>query len=420
MDTVFFLLILILLGFSAFFSSSETALFSLSTIKLKAYLHDADPRKRLIAHLVLHPRDLLVTVFMLNTLVNILLQNVASSMIGESYGWFEKVVFPLVLTLIIGEIIPKYYGLQYNISISYFCAPLISWLQDFLKPLRVLIVYITTPISRKLFFFLEKEKEISRDELKHVLQTSETQGVLKPDETVLVWGYLDLQESSVKELMRPREDILSYEIHEPLSKLTHLFAEKRKSYIPVYEKEINNILGIISAKQYFLNHQQIASPKDIQLFLRRPFYVPENMSGKALLRRMQRLGQTLAVVVDEYSSIAGVVSFDDILEVAIGKSTEEKDTKPLYSQAGEGKIIASGKLELSVINEFFNTSLTSEKNMLTLGGWLTEKLGDIPKSGQQYQTDVLFFQVLSADQNRVRRVYIRKSGRLSEASKKKK
>ncbi len=409
MDLSFYLaLFIFLLGFSAFFSSAEAALFSLSTIKLRAYENDPNPRKRLIASLVFQPRDLLVTIFMLNTLSNILLQNVASSMVGTSGGWLGKVAIPLILTLIFGEILPKYYGLQYNTAAAYLFAPIINWFQNILKPIRKWIINITAPISRSLFFFFKKEEEISKDELQHVLKTSEAQGVLKPEETELVWGYLDLQDSSVKEIMRPREDMLCYEINEPLTKLTHLFSEKKKSHIPVYEKEIDNILGIISAKQYFLHHDQIEKQRGIQALLARPFYVPENITARVLLRKMQKKGQTFAIVVDEYGTIAGLVSLDDILELAIGKLTDESKQNALYTVAGDNEIIASGKLELSTFNEHFGLDLTSGSNMVTISGWLIEQLGDIPKSGQKYQFGPLLFQILSADPQRIRRIYIRK------------
>jgi putative hemolysin len=401
---IFFLLILLLC--SAYFSSSETALFSLPSTKVKAYRRDPDPRKRLVAHLILQPRDLLVTVFMLNTLVNILIQNVASSMFVE--GWLFKVGFPLTVTLIFGEIIPKYFGLQHNSALAYAFAPSIQFLQRFLSPVRRFVVTITAPISRGIFFFLKKEESISREELQHVLKTSEAHGVLKPEEAELVWGYIDLQESLVREVMRPREDFVSYEINEPLTKLNWFFGEKKKSQIPVYEKEIDNILGIISAKQYFLHQREINSSDALRKRLARPFYIPENTSVRLLLRRMQEKKEAMAIVVDEYGSIAGLITQDDILEEVIGKSTAESSQNALYTRSGENEIIASGKLELSDFDEIFNVDLESESHHVTLGGWLTEKIGDIPKSGQKYKSNEFLFQILAADPNRVRRIYVRR------------
>ncbi len=409
MEIILFIIFLVsLLICSAYFSSAETALFSLSTAKIKSYHQDANPRKKLIASLVLHPRDLLVTVFMLNTLVNILMQNVFSHLFGEEGSWLKKVIIPLVIILILGEIIPKYYGLQHNVKLAQLFAPSIHLLQNFLKPVRRIIIAITLPLSRRLFFFLKKEQEISREELQHVLKTSEAQGILQSEEADLVWKYLDLQKASIKELMCPKEDILCFEIHEPLSKLVYLFTEKRKSYIPVYQTNLDNLMGIISAKKFFLYHHQIKTPQDLQKILSKPLFVPENTAALSFLRRMQTHKTTFAVAVDEYGTIAGLITLDDILEAIIGTSLNENEKNPLYVRSGENEIIANGKLELTIINALFNTYLSSENNMVTLGGWLTEKIGDLPKNGQKYTSDGLLFHIVSVDPNRVKRVYIRK------------
>lgn len=405
--TLFIAVLLLLLTWSAYFSSSETALFSLSSTKVKAYRDSTDPRKRLIARLIMQPRDLLVTVFMLNSLINILIQNVTSSMfVGGS--WLYKVGLPLFLTLIIGELIPKYFGLQHNVTLSYWFAPSINFFQNILAPVRKFIIAITAPISRRLFFFLKKEQSISKEELQHVLKTSEAHGVLNVEEASLIWGYLDLQESLVRELMLPREDFLSLEINDPLTKLTYFFAERKKSQIPIYEKEIDNLLGIISARQFFLHHHEITQSSDLKKWLTRPFYVPENTPVRILLRRLQEQKESMAIAVDEYGSVAGLITQDDILEGIVGKSSVEAQQNVLFTRSGENEIIASGKLELSVFDEIFNVDLESTSTMNTLGGWLTEQFGDIPKSGQKYKTEDFLFQILAADPNRVRRVYVRK------------
>ena len=116
----------------------------------------------------------------------------------------------------------------------------------------------------------------------------------------------------------------------------------------------------------------------------------------------------MAIVVDEYGSISGVVTLEDLVEVVVGQITDRRDEKILYTKAGEDVIIASGKMELAEFEEIFDVHLDSENNMATIGGWLMEKLGDIPKEGTKFVTDEFLFHVLSSDQKRIRRVYIRK------------
>lgn len=409
MELIFPTFILLFLTFSSgFFSASETALFSLPSTKIKAYQTNPDPRKRLISKLVLKPRDLLVTVFMLNTFVNILLQNTVSHLSGPTAGLMLKVGVPFVIMLLFGEVIPKYIGLKNNVGLSHAVAPTINFLQNLLQPLRKIIINVTAPISHVLFFFLHKEKDISKEELKHVLKTSEEYGVLHPDEGELVWGYLNLQDATVKELMRPRADILYYDLEDPITKLTHLFVEQECSRVPVCENSLDKLLGIITAEQFFLHRHSLSTSQELIHFLDKPLYVPETTPAMTLLRRFDESKQEIAIVVDEYGSISGLITREDLVEVVVGEISDLRDTKDLYTRAGANEIITSGRLELSEFNELFDMNLESESNMVTIGGWLVEQLGDIPKTGTKVELHNLLFQVLAADPNRIRRLYIRK------------
>jgi putative hemolysin len=402
------LLIAVLLFFSGLFSASETALFSLSSLKVKTYKQDKDPRKQLIAHLLASPRDLLVTIIMLNVTINILVQNVSSSLFGESSNWALNVGVPLALTLMLGEVVPKSIGLVNNAKIAYRVAPVLSFLQKLLLPIRRVLVVSTNYISRVLFFFLRKEQEISIDELQHALRTSRKYGVLHEDEAELVRGYLALQESTVKETMRPREEVLFFDLDEPLSKLMHLFVDQECSRIPVCDKGLDQIIGIVTSRLFFLHREEIHAIEDLKLIYEKPFFVPETVAAKTLLRQFYDRQESFAIVVDEYGSVSGIIALEDLVETVIGEIADRRDEKNLYTQSGEDVIIASGKMELAELEKIFDVTLASENNMVTIGGYLTEKLGDIPKSGSKYMTNDFLFHVLAAEPTRVRRVYIRR------------
>lgn len=398
----------VLLFFSGLFSASETALFSLSSLKVKTYKQDKDPRKQLIAHLLSSPRDLLVTIIMLNVAVNILVQNVTASIFEEESSWLLNVGVPLALTLFLGEVIPKSLGLVNNVRISYRMAPIIQFLQTVLMPIRRLLVGVTNHISRILFFFLRKEQEISIDELQHALRTSRQYGVLNEDEAELVRGYLALQESTVKERMRPREEVLYFDLDEPLTKLMHLFVDQECSRIPVCDKGLDQIIGVVTSRLFFLHRQQIQTLDDLKTILERPFFVPETIPAKTLLRQFYDRQDSFAIVVDEYGSVSGLVALEDLVETVIGEIVDRRDEANHYTISGEDVIIASGKMELADLERIFDVSLVSENNMVTIGGYLTEKMGDIPKSGSKYTTDDFLFHVLASEPTRVRRVYIRR------------
>jgi len=407
-NLLFGVLLLIFTLFSGYFSLALIALFSLSPAEVKLFAEDPDKRKRLAVALLSQPRDLLVTLLFYDIAANILIQNTAANLFGDASSWSLKVGVPLLLTLILGEILPKIIAFPFHTQIACHVAVPVMFLHKLLGPLRRLITRVTTQLSRILFFFLKKEKEISTEELQVLLRSSENYGILSREEAKLVQGYLSLTEITVKERMRPRHEILYYDLSEPLSKLIYLFVEKECSRIPICEGDIQNMHGILSAKRFFLNRGQINESKDLISFLKKPYYVPETIVVRTLLRHFFQRKEEMAIVIDEYSTITGLITQEDLFEIVVGEIADRRDEKIRYTPAGKDVIIASGKFELSEFEELFHVQLPSENNMVTLGGWLTEQLGNIPKSGTKFIWKNFLFQVLAADPNRVRRVYIRR------------
>jgi len=402
------LLLILFTLFSSFFSLSQIALFSLSSTELKLYKQEKDYRKKLIAKLLAKPRDLLVVILFCDIGANILIQNTSANIFGKYATWFLKVGVPLAITLLLGEMIPKTLGISYNRAVARFVAPMISWLQKVLLPLLRVMTYLTTYISRVLFFFLRKEQEISKEELRHVLQHSKQSGILSVEETKLISGYLALTDCTVKERMHPRDEILYYNIHDPISKLIFLFVDKECSRVPICEEDLQSMRGILSAKTFFLHRNKITKGEDLLAFVEKPYYVPETILARTLLYQFFHNRKVMGIVVDEYGSIAGLITEEDLFEIVVGEITDSRDEKTLYTTAGKDVIITSGKFELSAFAELFHVTLPSENNIATIGGWLTEQLGDIPKSGTKYEWNGFLFQILAADPNRIRRLYIRR------------
>jgi putative hemolysin len=402
------LLVFILLSLSAIFSASETALFSLSALKIKTYKQNNNPKKRLVSKLLTTPGELLTTILIVNVAATILIQNILASMFENKFNWILNVGIPLAITLILGEIIPKSIGLVYNTKIAYRVAPLITIFQKTLLPLRKILAAATNYLCRILFFFLKKEQKISIDELRHALQASYKQGFLHKEETELIQGYLTLQDSTVKELMCPREDVLFFDINDSISKLMHLFIDEECSRIPVCNNTFDELLGIMTSRLFFIHKEKIQTSNDLLSVLEKPFFIPETVSAKNLLRQFYSRKNSFAIVVDEYRSISGIVSLEDLVETVIGEIVDRRDEKSLYIHSGKDTIIAHGKMEISEINKILNLSLESQNNMITISGFLIEQLGDIPKTGTKYSTPDCLFRILSADHTKIRRIYIQK------------
>ncbi|MCX6987609.1 MAG: hemolysin family protein [Chlamydiae bacterium] len=409
MSTIFLIILLIFfLLCLGLFSGAETALFSLSALQIKSYKNDPDKRKRVLFNLLSQPRELLITLIILIIIASILVQNTISSLVGEHAGWGMTVGIPLALNLILGEVIPKSLALQNNTKLSYKIAPCLLLLQQFFYPIRKVLSWTTNFLIKICFFFLKKEDEISIDQLKHALKTSREHGIIHADEAELVRGYLNLEKFHVKELMRPRDEILYYDLDEPLEQLIHLFVDQECSRILICRQGIDTLQGLISSRLFFLHKAELSSSSDLLPILKKPFFVPEAMTAESLMQQMYQKQESLAVVVDEYGSISGIIAFEDLVEVVVGEIVDRRDTKSLYTKSKSDVIIASGKLELSELEEIFPVTLYSPNNMVTIGGWLTEQLGDIPKAGIKYITNDFLFHVLASDATRVRRVYIRR------------
>lgn len=394
---------------SAFCSGSEVALFSLSLHKVDSFSTSSDPIKRRIATLLASPKELLVTIFILNSVVNILLQNVASSLFEETHSWLYKVVFPLVLTLVLGEVLPKYFSLRYNEPLAYKVGPAVEWLHRKIGWVRRLTIALIMPVSRGLFFFLQREKPMSREEVIYALSKAEEQQVITPEEKELSIGFLELLDKDIGDCMRPREDLLLWDSASPLEELRQLLLEGGEPVL-VVEGGLEKVLGLISGESYFLHepHLEGGSPKKLTRYLKKPLYVPEQGSARALLCRFYREKEESAIVVDEYGNVVGIVGLEDLAEEVIGQIADSGE-KMSYAYAGPQQLIVSGRMEIEELNRILAIDLESEQ-MATIGGWLSEQLDAIPKVGTKYEKDQLFFHVLEASPSRIQRVYIKQLG----------
>lgn len=408
MSILLITILILLVICSGVLSGSETALFSLSKLKADVYEKDKSYKKRLVARLLKNPHELLVTILMANVAVNICVQNVVAMMVGNYSSWWLTIGTPFALTLIFGEVIPKSLGMSYNTKISPQIAPPIYGLKIIMMPFRLILTKISKGIAHFFFFFLRKDPDISLIELQHALETSQEKGVISLDESKLVQGALEVNDILIREVMCPRTDILYYSIHDPLDRLLHLFVDEECAQVPVIEDDINSVIGIITSSLYFLYREQIHQTKDLRKFLKKVSFIPEVAQARKLLGQFQKTEETIAMVVDEYGQISGLVTKEDIIEVIIGQIADKRDEKQLYTWQSNDVIISSGKLEMRALEEIFSVELLSSDNMVTLGGFLTEKNGDIPKSGFTYQEGNLLFRVLSSSDTRVQRVYIRK------------
>jgi putative hemolysin len=401
-----FLLIFLAVLFLIFLSISETSLFSLSSFTIKMYATDKNTRKKIIAYLLERPSELLVTILILSVFFDILIQNMFSSFFKHS-SWAIKIGIPLILTLFLGEILPKSVAFANNKKVAYKVAPFMSFLFKIIKPFRLFFTLVTEHASRAIFFFLKKEKPISLEELKYLLQTSQKSGILNIDEVELIEGCLKLQNTLVKEYMRPKEEIFFYDIDDNIANLMSIFTDKGYSRVPVCKHGLEKVLGIISLKRFFFGQSNIKNKEDLKKYLKKPFYVPESTSSWSLLSHLRDKNEDLALVVDEYGSISGIITQEDLVESVIGEIIDKKD-KQKYNMSND-VVIASAQMDIKDLEDVFHVSLPRKGSSITIGGWLLDQMGEIPLAGTQFSTKDFFFYILASSSKKIEKIYIRRN-----------
>lgn len=398
------LVIIVLLSFSAFLSAAETSFFSLSSYTVDAYKGGEDQRHKMIAKLLSHPRELLVTIMIMNIFCSILIQNAVSNLYANTFSWLLKVGLPFILILFFGEILPKSIALMNNKAIAYRIAPFLKVASKILGPFRLFLTKFTGYISKILFFFLRKDQPLSTEEIELILSSSRESGILSSDEYEFIDGYFNLHKVTAKEVMVPKEEILFYNINDPISKLLSMFVDKKLSKIPVCNNSLDKLIGIISARRFFFYQDKISDNGHLPIFLKSPFFIPESTKAFMLFSQLREKDESIAIVVDEYGSIIGMVREEDLVKQLVGALKEEGRE---YSRAGQNEIIASGKLGIDEFESIFDVKLKRKLNS-TIGGWLIEQMEDIPQAGQKYYTERFLFYVLSSSPNKVKRIYVRK------------
>jgi len=209
--------------------------------------------------------------------------------------------------------------------------------------------------------------------------------------------------------MTPRNEIVSFEVNTPLSDLYGAIKEKEYSRIPIYAGKKENVIGILYPKDLIIARSRGVEEIKLGNYLRQPYFVPETMKASRLLKQFLRRKIHIALVVDEYGGLSGLITLDDLIEEIVGEIREKGETTPAYEVLDENSIKIKGRVELEFINEEFGLDLKSRKNV-TLGGYLCEKTGRIPPPGEIWREGGLEFEVLNLKQNRVGEVIVRQAG----------
>lgn len=393
---------------SGFFSSTETALFSLSKLDRRK-LKERFPRASAwVLELLEKPRRTLGTILIGNLIVNTSAAAMATLLAVEYLGE-EKLglamVFFTVLFIVVCEAIPKIIAVRNKIRISLITAIPLRFFAYVFTPLRLLMRFITEKIVSMLVREkVEQPDLISENELKVLVKIGEEEGVFRRQERFMIQKLLDLGERPVKDIMTPRTDVIGLDIES--SEETHAMTIKNNHYrhMPVFQESLDNILGVVTGLEYLL-----AEPRpQVKDILKKALFVPESKRIDDLLETFRTHDERFAVCVDEYGGTAGIVTQEDVLEEIFGEFYDEyASIENPVRQLGAGTHVVEGKISLQDFNAYFLSNLESEEST-TLGGYLLEKMGEVPVRSAKYETEDFEFTVQSMIRQRIQHVLVRK------------
>lgn len=402
-----FIIIVTLLIFSAFFSASETAVFSLTKFQLKRIQTSYPIQGKRLAFLLDKPRRTLITLLVGNTVVNVMATSAATiigiTLFGDT-GVGIAILFMTFILITFGEVTPKIFAIKNAQSLSAIIATPLDLFAKLIFPIRRLIKIITDSIISSLIGKeSSSEPYITEGELKTLISIGEREGIINEDEKEMIRAVFEFTNRAVNEIMVPRVDIVAYDINKDVDMLVTTMKESKHIKIPIYQNTVDKIIGYVDTKEFLLGPRN-----DIKSFLKQILFVPQTKRINELLMDFQTKRIYISVVIDEYGGTAGLVTLEDILEEIVGDIQDEFDKEEKSFEAiGDGALRFSAGVSLKDVDEKLNTYIHTTK-VQTLGGLVLYLFGRIPQKGDTVTYKDVTLTIDEVKDNRVKSVIIKK------------
>jgi putative hemolysin len=401
--------LIILIGLSAFFSSSETALISLSKIRLRTMVEEDVKNADIVSNLIDKPNKLLGAILIGNNVVNIGASALATSIAIEYFGSKGVAISTIVMTLLLlifGEVTPKSLAAQNSESASLKVAKPIYFITIILKPFVTVLTIITNGIIRLLGGNVsEKQPLITEEELKSIVNVSHEEGVLEGDERQMIYNVFEFGDSQAKDVMTPRTNMAAVSIESSYCDLVEFLKEENFSRIPVYEEDIDDIVGIMHIKDliFYMDNKENFSLRDII----RPAYFTYEFKPTVELFDDMRLNRfPIAIILDEYGGTAGMVTTEDLVEEIVGEIKDEYDEEHEDIEViKEDEYLVDGSTKIDLLNEMIGTNIESE-DFDSVGGFVIGILGRFPEEDEIIEYVNIKFIVEKIEKNRIEKLRV--------------
>ncbi|HTY41171.1 MAG TPA: hemolysin family protein [Thermoanaerobaculia bacterium] len=405
--TLYVIAFLLSLALSAFFAGSETALVALGRIDLQRLREKGDRRGALIRSLKAHTPRLLAVILIGQNLfmsaASASATTLATGWFGVRYGVPASVVFSTLALFVFAEMTPKAIGAASPVSVSRAVVVPLSWMMKFLAPIAEVCVRLTNRVLAVLGVS-QANQSLTEEELKSVFNLGADEGVIHREETRLLHKVVEFGDKTVRDIMVPRTKIVALPETASFADLKALLREQKLSRLPVYRGSIDNIVGILHAKDLFDLSDAEEESFELARYLDAPFLVPEFKRAEDLFREMRRRRTHMAIVVDEHGGTAGLVTIENAIEELLGPIQDEYDEEhPGFLAAGERTYLLDGSLRLDELEEQFGIRLPRDEAE-TIAGHLMLRFGRIPRKGDRWKGRFADFIVEEATPTAIRKV----------------
>jgi CBS domain containing-hemolysin-like protein len=412
MPTQLIFLVLCLL-LSAFFSSSETALFSISKIRALHMAKEGTRFDRLIMRMKEDSHGLLTTILIGNNLVNIGGSALATAIVMEQFHSNAVGIATGIMTfliLVFGEIIPKSFATQNNLLVARIVIYPLYWLSKLFLPIIAVLNFIPKVLGN-----YSSQPAVTEDELMTMVEVVEEGGEIKEEERELISNIFEFDDTSSSEIMTPRVDMYIIDVDDPLD--IKAILESGFSRIPVIEENIDNVVGILNIKDLFARYHERCITKDVSAFdvrtiMREPFFVPESKKIDSLLHEFKQMKSHIGIVIDEHGGVEGLVTMEDVLEELVGEISDETDQlDPHLVRLKDKRWIVLGKADIDEINKNLGLSIDDSSDYDTFSGYILDRMGRIPDVGESIDIVPYTATVKEKDGNRIKTFMLKKEVR---------
>ncbi len=410
--TVDIIVIFILLLFSAFFSSAEAALLSLTDLHLHKMKSDRYPFLDFVVKLLEKPRRLLITIVTSNEAVNASISIFAASffigLFGASGQWISILVTSALLFLV-GESIPKTFGVTYPMIISSAVSPLLLAISRLESPIVNALEKTPSLILRRLGPKKIRDADIlMEDEFKTLIDISSMEGVVDESQKELIKRIFELGDKPVTDIMIPRVEMFCLSLNMPVEEIIAQVVKTKKERVPMYTDDRDDIRGILFARDLLNDVWQGKETENITKLLVRPYFVPEAKTVNGLLHDFQENRTQIAIVVDEYGGVSGIVTFEHILEHLFQEAYGDDElANNDCEKIDENTVVVPGKMPMEQLNNILEAQLPQDE-FDTIGGLVLHLFGKVPERGEEARFDGYIFRIESVGRTRILKIRIEK------------